>query len=373
MDPTAPTQRRELVLYVWYPAATSAGLVAAPYVPGFDRIRQQLGDSAMRHEFGAAFEPVASGRVSSGAFSDAAHAQATGRFPILLFSHGFGESSLAYAAILGDLASHGYVIIAIEHPHDAYAVLHADGRVTPFAQAAWDSALARPRGAVAYQLAQVARRAEDILFVLRRLRSDSSTTLRAILRRADVNRVGAFGHSLGGMAAAEACRRESRLLSCMNIDAEIRGVPWIEPDRGAPRQAFAFLATPHSLYVTPRASAPSAATLAQERLTAAQYDSLMHALQRNQDDALASVDGGAYRVDFEGAAFGHRSFLDLPLLGAESAAVARQHWVNLELARRYVLAFFETTLRRRSSAALEVSAVDTAGVRVERWPAHSSH
>jgi len=371
VDGTSPTQRRQLMVYVWYPAAATGGRAEAPYVPGFARLQQVIGDSAMHGEFRAAFDRVASGQVSSGAFSGAPPAKSTERFPILLFSHGFGESSLTYAAILGDLASHGYVIVAIEHPHDAYAVLHSDGHVTPFAQAAWDAAVARPRGAVTYQVAQVTRRAEDIRFVLQRLERDTSIAVRAILQVANPNRVGAFGHSLGGMAAAEACRTDARFIACMNIDADIRGVPWIEASRGAPRQTFAFLATPHSLYMTPRTRAPSAATLAQEGLTATQHDSLMHALQRSQDDALASVGSGAYRVDFEGSGFDHRSFLDLPLLGAASESAARQHAANLGLARRYILAFFEATLRRRSTTRLEASATDSAGVRVERWPPHS--
>ena len=93
---------------------------------------------------------VRSHSIEGADFSHALHSE-----PLLIFSHGFGESSLTDTAQLEDLASHGYVVAAIEHPHDAYAVWFPGDRVVRFASAQWDSAKALPKGAVAYQLAQV--------------------------------------------------------------------------------------------------------------------------------------------------------------------------------------------------------------------------
>jgi platelet-activating factor acetylhydrolase len=37
------------------------------------------------------------------------------RWPVLFFSHGVGCSRLMYSQICGELASHGYLVVAIEH------------------------------------------------------------------------------------------------------------------------------------------------------------------------------------------------------------------------------------------------------------------
>ncbi len=88
---------------------------------------------------------------------------------MLVFSPGFGETSLTYAAVLEDLASHGYVVFAVDHPHDAFCVVFPDGRAVPFDQAQWDAAIKRPGGAVAYQVAQVSIRAADMRYVIDRI------------------------------------------------------------------------------------------------------------------------------------------------------------------------------------------------------------
>ena len=109
----------------------------------------------MDAEFGSARPAIVSRSLRSHSIENAPPNAAGRPFPVLLFSHGFGESSLTYSAQLEDLASHGYVVFGIEHPFDAYALRLPGDRIVPFAKAKWDSALARPKGAVAYQLAQV--------------------------------------------------------------------------------------------------------------------------------------------------------------------------------------------------------------------------
>src|SRR5262249_25602819 len=107
-----------------------------------------------------------------------------GPFPLLLFSPGYGSKPTDYQSQLEDLASHGYVVAGLDHAADT---------LDSFEQRAslW---------------------AKDILSAKEEL-LDSPLS-----RGIDANRIGAFGHSLGGRAAAAACLLDSRILGCLNED-----------------------------------------------------------------------------------------------------------------------------------------------------------
>jgi hypothetical protein len=110
--------------------------------------------------------------------------RAGGPFPLLLFSPGFGNKPSQYLSQLEDLASHGYVVAGLEHSADALDSFE-------------------PRAALW---------AQDIL-------AAKQEVLRSPFREiVDGRRIGAFGHSLGGRAAAGACLLDSTILACLNQD-----------------------------------------------------------------------------------------------------------------------------------------------------------
>ena len=112
---TAALDVRRVRLTTWYPAVAGTGAPAA-YVADLDRIRDGL---------------IASGSVGPaeaagvGYVRDAARTDATptpGRHPVLLLSPGNATNVGFYAAIAEELASHGYVVIGIDHPYQVAAV-----------------------------------------------------------------------------------------------------------------------------------------------------------------------------------------------------------------------------------------------------------
>jgi predicted dienelactone hydrolase len=110
------------------------------------------------------------------------------RLPVILFSHGLGGSRDAGRAWGTHWASHGYLVIHLQHP----------GSDSGIWQGA-ESKAAMVRGLRdAMSPEQVLARVEDVKFVLdeldRRARAGD-----AIARRADLNRIGMSGHSFGAI------------------------------------------------------------------------------------------------------------------------------------------------------------------------------
>src|SRR5207244_7460681 len=102
------------------------------------------------------------------------------------FSPVFGVEGELYVGLVEDLASHGYIVVAIAHPHDAGIVQFPDGHVVvPKAQMDIAAALAVRVADTRFVLTQLARLGRSGFFA----------------GMPDLDQVGMFGHSLGGASA----------------------------------------------------------------------------------------------------------------------------------------------------------------------------
>jgi dienelactone hydrolase len=144
--------------------------------------------------------------VKLAATSDAAPLKRRGGWPVVLFSPGFGVERQLYTGLVEDLASHGYIVIAIDHPHDAAIVQFPDGHVVV------------PRSQMDIATA-LSVRVADTRFVLNQLtRIDRSGSLAG---RLDLAHIGMFGHSLGGAAAASTMLVDARVRAGADLDGTL--------------------------------------------------------------------------------------------------------------------------------------------------------
>ena len=76
--------------------------------------------------------------------------------------------------------------------------------------------------------------ADDIRFVLNELTRENriGSSRLPFAGRLDLARVGAFGHSAGGQAAAHACQIDRRLRACLNQDGLSGFAPYYLDTRG---------------------------------------------------------------------------------------------------------------------------------------------
>jgi hypothetical protein len=97
-----------------------------------------------------------------------------------------GFSVLSYSAIIEEIASHGYVIIGINHTYDASVTVFADGRVTPASPEFMEHVNSRAGSieeSFQFRSAVADYRAEDIKFIVDQLEqiNEESSVLRGRL------------------------------------------------------------------------------------------------------------------------------------------------------------------------------------------------
>ena len=198
---------RSLTVQLWYPVSTHAGSARAPYLlerplAGVLLDAQYYGvDSATLQSWS---------RLPTHAWLNAA--PRPGSYPVLTLSHGLGTARANYTSLAEELASHGFVLAVIDHPHSGLAV-RPDGVIVSaddLGDAVNDPAATRLR---------MADEAGDIAFVLDRMSARKlPARAAAVSATIDWRRAGALGHSSGGLVAVEACNRNARLRACVDLD-----------------------------------------------------------------------------------------------------------------------------------------------------------
>ncbi|MFJ5230705.1 alpha/beta hydrolase family protein [Kitasatospora sp. NPDC088391] len=211
-----PDDHRTVVAQLWYPAAPSpAGTPRAQYL-GRTAQEARTVSAALAGGVGLpAFLVDGVPEARSRAVFDAPVASGGGRFPLVLFSPGSGGVRTQNTAWAEELASHGYLVAALDHPYDSAAVVLADGRTVTGAtsssgDADRDAELAADWTAI---------RAADLGFALTRLEAlDRGEGHDPLAGRLDTARVAAAGHSMGGAAALQATRQDPRFAAVIDLD-----------------------------------------------------------------------------------------------------------------------------------------------------------
>jgi dienelactone hydrolase len=339
-----PGSKRELMVRVWYPSQRPVD-AGVPWMAHFDKVKTSVGESALRKALGAAYPAVATHRLVTHSSVAGPHAKHPSRFPLLIFSHGQGTPSSAYSIQIEELVSHGYLVAAIDHTYESAATVFPDGRVIPFSPRVASPSPGSNLGD------RVAVWAEDISFVLGQMgRYDLDRKLGAPwYRRLDRKRIGAFGHSLGGRAAARACQLDERIKACLNEDGMISGgLPFDVRDTDKPMtQAFLLLMTSENV------RRPTAEELARMNKTQAEFEVMLKGLRAKRDDVFARIQGGSHRVVLNVPGISHQSFSDLPFLAAYDVGAKANARRVIDLIRICVLAFFDQYLKHPTNSLLE--------------------
>jgi predicted dienelactone hydrolase len=193
---------RELIVQLWYPAAPSNNHLAAYQrrleTSFWTSYRSVLWTNSRMNA------PIANGDP----------------FMVLLFNHGWGERRTQNTFLTEDLASHGYVVAAIDHPYNSGRVAMPDGRVIEdaFGYAPIDVTKRTAAEIRSTWNQELARWVADEVFVLTSLQNENLDPNSFWYGRLDTSHAGAFGHSFGGAASIQVCSVDPRIRSALNMD-----------------------------------------------------------------------------------------------------------------------------------------------------------
>jgi len=340
------TPHRKLMVQVWYPSATTSNH-HAPYFPGYKKLKKQLVKG----------EGMAIRAMRTEAMEGASASIAQENYPLILFSHGANVPTFYYTSLIEDLVSHGFIVTAIDHTYEGKGQAFPDGLVTQN-----DAEKKRPKsGTHGYEALdakffkdRINVRVQDVSFVLDKLyRMNAGNSLLA--RKIDMDHIGIFGHSIGGVTAAQAALKDKRIKAAVNLDGLTYARPFYPDSSGNVfSQPFMFITKPFRRM--------TATELVNSGKTHEQDEAELKELLNKQELLMSKVTGGTYRVTIPDAK--HTSFSDEPYLEPGKGKAKKQLTTTV---RSFVLAFFNVTLNNQPESTIVQTADAYPGVLVEKF------
>ncbi len=207
-----PNDRRQVVVQAWYPTDAAEG-DTVPYFEAQGRLPATIAGlpSWMYGSFGS---------VQTHALQSPPVSAAQSMWPVVFFSPGLSMPRELYTALMTDLASRGYVVIAVSYPYESGVSVLANGQVV--AQTVHPDVMGLPPHRTIERLIDI--RTADSSFVLDQLthlaQFDPTSSLAG---RLDLGHVGFVGHSVGGATVVQVLAADPRFKVGVNLDGKLFG------------------------------------------------------------------------------------------------------------------------------------------------------
>jgi dienelactone hydrolase len=231
-----PGSKRELVVWIWYPAGAAKGS-RAEYLPLPWREALRRNGGVLMTDF--LTRDLAQVRVHS--IENAGLAPDQRRYPVVILRAGSAALVTGYTALAEDLASHGYIVVGPDAAYRTTIVVRPDGRVISRSPKS-NLELLSPSERVRLAAHLMSMWSEDIGFVIGQLaKLDAADPAARFTGRLDLDHLGVVGHSLGGATAAHFCHEDARCKAGIDLDGRLFG-PVIQQGL---RQPFMFVLEDH--------------------------------------------------------------------------------------------------------------------------------
>lgn len=209
------THKRKLMVKVYYPGVPDDAKPYSRYFRGSSELLQAFGDFYQLPRF--ALDHL--GLVETHAKEGLELSDAEPSYPVVLFSHGAGTTMEVHTSQGEDLASHGYIVVAIDHTYVSAATAFPD-HVATASQATTNFDTPEPAAPITRIMA------DDAAFVIEKLGEMNDGGINAAFTgRLNLDEIGVIGHSVGGAVAYDLAIRDPRVKAAINLDGAVYVVP----------------------------------------------------------------------------------------------------------------------------------------------------
>jgi dienelactone hydrolase len=234
----SPTVKREVKVWIWYPAAVAASAAPAEYLPAAWRLALAKRSSILMNQF--LTRDLSLIQAHSTTDPDVSREQPA--YPVVILRAGGGAFTTDFTTLAEDLASHGYVVVGFDAPYRTIVFVGSDGTVVNRPPAN------NPENLEASQADRLINKlllmwTSDTSFVVDQLeRLNAADPSGKFTDRLNLERLGMFGHSFGGATSLQFCHDDPRCKAGIDID----GAPYGSVVQDNLKQPFLFILSDHS-------------------------------------------------------------------------------------------------------------------------------
>jgi predicted dienelactone hydrolase len=320
-----PFSKRELMVWVWYPASKPNSSSKVNYIPmewgkALNEKRGFLMNSLFARD---------AAKIHAHSFQDAKISEEQINYPVLLMKSGIGAMATDYTRIAEELASHGYIVVGSDAPYSTWLLRFPNGRLisrTYEGNPGETATISGGSNRILDRLVQIW--SVDAHFILNYLEQlNTSDSSNQFFKKFNLNSVGVFGHSFGGATAAQFCLNDPRCKAGVDMD----GAPYGTVIKTGLNKPFMFLLADHR----------------------SETDSVSVHIKSNIAEIYNSLPENHYWIYLEGAQ--HFNFSDLPFqkeflisrLSGATGSIGDKR--GLEIISSCLLAFFDEYLKGQAS------------------------
>ncbi len=222
---TAPNDYRKLAVQVWYPSDSSNGKQVQKWLPNYkstNYFAKSMGTIDL-------FAQMDLSKTNS--YLNANLSSKETKYPIIIFSHGYGGFQGQNTIQMENLASHGYVVFSIAHTYEAFVSIFPESKIIPYSterfkdledeEIAAENSIKKGKLPVEDKIMtqSVHIWSDDTRFVINQIEKINNGKIKDMFNnKLDVSEIGAMGHSLGGATSGQASIEDSRIKAFINMD-----------------------------------------------------------------------------------------------------------------------------------------------------------
>lgn len=245
----APGRSREIYVQVWYPGAI-------PEDGPAPRVRTLWEELYRPPVFDVLFGYL--GGMKTHSYENVPLSKAQDSYPAIVFSPSLSGIAEQNTLLMEHLASHGYIVFGVTHPHFGMFTTYSDGSGVPVSNKVMEAMSEQgsidlddlavdakqaggsveragiwleyfERGTMLSEFIDICVRDLRLLLDTITMPSTERSTASAIIGRIDTGRLGFLGMSYGGAAVTELCKTDTRCRATINLDGGLWGSHIREP------------------------------------------------------------------------------------------------------------------------------------------------